>query len=72
MFVPDVVFASGEVARPVAGLPEAVAVHLPPALAEWSVTVRSSLEVEVTQLLQVCTHNLKERMEDKNHRWILL
>lgn len=58
--LPDVVFTSCEVARPVAGLPEAVAVHLPPALAERSVTVWRSLQVEVTQLLQVCSHNLKE------------
>lgn len=55
------VFASGEVTRPVAGLPEAVAVHLPPALAERSVTVRRSLQVEVPQLLQVCSYNLNER-----------
>lgn len=61
--LPDVVFTSCEVARPVAGLPEAVAVHLPPALAERSVTVRCSLQVEVTQLLQVCSHNLKETQE---------
>ena len=63
--VPDVVFASGEVARPVPRLPEAIAVHLPAALAERSVPVWRSLQVEVTQLLQVCAHNLIERKEFK-------
>lgn len=60
--VPDVVFASSEVARPVSRFPEAIPVHLPAALAERRVTVRSSLQVEVTQLFQVCAHNLKESL----------
>lgn len=67
--LPDVVFASSEVARPVSGLPEAVSVHLPAALAEWSVSVRSSLQVEVTQLLQVCAHDLKQRRRCEQLSW---
>lgn len=58
--VPDVILASSEMTRPVAGLPESVAVHLPPALTERRVPIWSSLQVKVTQLLQVCTHNLRE------------
>ena len=58
--LPDVISAAGEVTRPVARLPEAVAVHLSPALAERGVTVRSSLQVEVTQLLQVRPDDLQE------------
>jgi len=62
--VPDVVFASSEVTRPVARLPEAEAVHLPPALAERRVAVRRPLQVEVAQLLQVRPHDLEERRRD--------
>lgn len=65
--VPDVVFAPGEMARPVARLPEAISVHLPAALAERSVAVRRPLQVEVTQLLQVCSHNLTEREAQTKH-----
>lgn len=61
-YLPDVVFASRQVAGPVARLPEAVAVHLPAALAERRVAIRRPLQVKVTQLLQVCANNLEERM----------
>lgn len=60
-YLPDVVLASRQVAGPVARLPEAVAVHLPAALAERRVAVRRPLQVEVAQLLQVRAHNLAEK-----------
>lgn len=61
-YLPDVVFAPRQVAGPVARLPEAVAVHLPAALAERRVAIRRPLQVKVTQLLQVRANNLEERM----------
>lgn len=61
-YLPDVVLASRQVAGPVARLPEAVAVHLPAALAERRVAVRRPLQVEVAQLLQVRAHNLAEKI----------
>lgn len=56
--LPDVIFASSEVTGPVAGLPEAEAVHLSPALTERCVAIRRSFKVKVTELLQVGTHYL--------------
>lgn len=67
---PDVVFAPSQVARPVTGLPEAVAIHLPPALTERSVTIWRPLQVKVAQLLQVCSHNLKQNKR-KMKRWTI-
>lgn len=64
LFQPDVVFASSKVARPVTRLPEAISIHLPSTLAERSVTVRSAVQVEVTQLLQVSSHDLWREEEE--------
>lgn len=58
--IPDVVFPVAQVRGPVAALPEAVPVHVPAAVAERRVAVRSSLQVQVPQLLQVGPDDLQE------------
>ncbi len=58
---PDMILAAGKVRRPVAGLPEAEAVHLAPRVAERGVAVGRALQVEVIQLLQVCAHDLQKQ-----------
>ena len=54
----DVVLAVRQMHLPVAGLPEAEAVHLPLGVAEGRVAVRRALEVHVAQLGEVGLDNL--------------
>ncbi len=57
-FLPDVVSASCQVTGPVARLPETVSIHLSSAFTERRITVRRSLQIKITQLLQVCANYL--------------
>lgn len=49
---------------PVAAFPEAIALHLPAAVAERRVAVRSALQVEIPQVLQIGPNYLRREREN--------
>lgn len=72
--LPDVVLPVRQMWRPVAGFPEAVAVHVFAAVAEGRVPIRSALQVQIPQLRQVGADDLwaKTRRKDTTqceHHW---
>lgn len=53
---------------PVAGFPEAITFHLSATVTERSVAIRSSLQVEIPQLLQISPNYLREN--EREHWWV--